>query len=156
MDEFRIGQNRRRAEQAESLRASGGGKIERSRTRVDEQIGEPQQRGRFDQLQIAGIDDLTRAASGDKLFCPRGIGRPADQKDGAGVRSPLKNSRQVASGQSLSGCEAPIPITIQGRARDANFSPTMVKTGVGSRKSGSVDGSGTFISTIKARSQSIG
>jgi hypothetical protein len=56
----------------------------------------------------------------------------------------------------LSGCEAPIPTAIQGRANCANFSPTKLKTGVGTCKSGSVEESGTFIAAIKARSQSIG
>ncbi len=63
---------------------------------------------------------------------------------------------QVASGQSLSGCEAPIPITIQGRVQSANLTSTLVDTAGGKCKSGSVDGNGIFISTIKARSQSIG
>jgi hypothetical protein len=35
-----------------------GGEVERPRTRADEQIGKAQQRGRLDQSQIAGIDDL--------------------------------------------------------------------------------------------------
>src|SRR5262249_12899376 len=59
------------------------------------------------------------------------------------VFSPARNRIQAASGQSLSGCEAPIPSTIQGRAQEAYCSPIADKTAAGSGKSGSVDGNGT-------------
>jgi hypothetical protein len=49
-----------------------------------------------------------------------------------------------------------MPSTIQGRVQPANLSPTVINTAGGKCKSGSVEGNGTFISTIKARSQSIG
>src|SRR5215472_17239086 len=52
-DESRIGQHRGRAEQAERFGASGGSEVERPRTRADEQIGKPKQRGRLDQSQTA-------------------------------------------------------------------------------------------------------
>ncbi len=49
-----------------------------------------------------------------------------------------------------------MPSTIHGRAQDLNFSAVAASTAPGRRKSGSVDGSGTFIAAISARSQSIG
>ena len=90
-------------------------------------------------------------------FCARAVlVGPPIKKIVPVVFRPARNSLQAASGQSLSGCEAPIPSTIHGRVQSTNLSPTVINTAGGKCKSGSVDGNGTFISTIKARNQSIG
>ena len=152
VDEFRIGQNRRRAEQPESIGASGGGEIQRARTRTDEEIGKSQQRGGFDQAKIAGIDGGRAGTRSDKFLRARDVRqrrRPERRCRRRGGAAWQTNSAQVSSGQSLSGCEAPMPSTIQGRAQDLNFSPTGRERCAGRRKSGSVDGSGTFIAAIR-------
>ena len=79
-----MGQDRRRTKQTERLRRSGSGEIQWPRARTNEQIGKAQQRRRFDQLQLAGIDDPHPAGRGREILRPRGVGRTADQKDRAG------------------------------------------------------------------------
>ncbi len=49
-----------------------------------------------------------------------------------------------------------MPSAIHGRGADLNCAATAASVDRGSGKSGSVDGSGTFIAAISARSQSIG
>ena len=54
VDEFRVGQNRRRAEQTEGFSAAGGGEIQGTRTWADEKIGKTQKRSRLRQPKRAG------------------------------------------------------------------------------------------------------
>src|SRR5262249_9371695 len=86
----------------------------------------------------------------------RALSGPPLRNTVPGVCKPARNRIQAASDQSLSGCEAPIPSTIQGRAQEANCSLIAVDTTDGNGRLGSVDGNGTFVSAISARSQSIG
>ena len=156
VDEFGIGQHRRRAEQAERLRRAGSGEIERPRTRTDEQIGEAKSAAASFKSKSQALTIRTPAVEVVK-FCARAVlAGPPIKKIVPGVFRPARNSRQAASGQSLSGCEAPIPSTIHGRVQSANLSSTVINTARGKCKSGSADGNGIFISAIKARSQSIG
>ena len=84
MDGFRIGQDRRRAEQAESIRAAGCRQIQRARRRADKKIGEAQQRRRFGEAEIADINSGCAAAAGDKLFGTRKVRQAADKEHSAG------------------------------------------------------------------------
>src|SRR5262249_7356647 len=101
--------------------------------------------------------DLTGAASGDKLFRPRVIGRSSDHKDGAGRPQRGQKFAPGGVGPVLVGMRGADPDCDPGpRANCANLSPTALRRVVGTRKFGSVEESGPFRAAIKARSQSIG
>ena len=84
------------------------------------------------------------------------IGRPSDQKDRSGRPQAGQKFGPGGVGPILVGMRGADPDRDPGPGECANFSPTKLKTGVGTCKSGSVEESGTFIAAIKARSQPIG
>ena len=63
--------------------AAGDRKIHRRRARADEQIGETQQRGRFGQAKIAGVDDGRARALRDEVLAARAVHGAADHEHGA-------------------------------------------------------------------------
>ena len=58
-------------------------RIHRARRRADKEIGVAQQRRRFDEAEIAGIDGGRAHAPGNEILRTRKIGRAADQEDRA-------------------------------------------------------------------------
>src|SRR6202034_624865 len=78
------GQNRRRTEQSERVRASCRGEIQGTGRWADEKIGATQQGGRFGQTEIARIDGGCAGAAADKSCRARDVRRTAEQEYGAG------------------------------------------------------------------------